>query len=73
MRDDNAGDGVQDPAQRVGDHRLGVHVQRGQGVVQHEDLRRGEDGPRQRKPLPLSAGQAHTLLTDRVSSPNGRS
>ena len=46
------------------DDGLGVHVERRQRVVEHQDLRRGEDRPGQRKPLPLPAGQAHALLAD---------
>jgi hypothetical protein len=64
MRDHDAGHGVQHPAQRLLDDGLGVHVECGQRVVKHEDPGGGEDGPRQRQPLPLAAGQAHALLTD---------
>ncbi len=64
MRHHDAGDVVQHPAQRLLDDGLGVHVERGQRVVEHQDLGRGEDGPRQRQPLPLTAGQAHALLAD---------
>ena len=55
---------MQHPAQRLLDHGLGVHVERRQGVVEHQDLRRGEDRPGQREALPLPAGQAHALLAD---------
>ena len=64
MRDHDARHRVQHPAQRLLDDGLGVHVERGQRVVEHEDLGRGEDGPRQRQPLPLPAGQAHALFAD---------
>ena len=47
VRDDDAGHRVQHPAQRLLDDGLGVHVERGQGVVEHEDLRarRGSRAP----------------------------
>ena len=44
--------------------RLGVHVQRGQRVVEDQHRRPGQDGPGQRHPLPLAAGQRHALLAD---------
>ena len=52
------------PAQRLGDDGLGVHVERRQRVVEHQDRRRGEQRAGQRKPLPLTTGQAHALLAD---------
>ncbi len=64
MCDDDAGDVVQQAPQRLLDDGLGVHVQRRQGVVEHQDLGCGEDGPSERQPLPLPAGQAHALLAD---------
>ena len=51
------------------DDGLGVHVERGQGVVEHQDLRRGQDRAGQRQPLPLTAGQAHALFADPVFEP----
>ena len=54
----------QQPAQRLGHLRLGVHVQRGQRVVQDQQRRPGQDGPGQRHPLPLAARQGHALLAD---------
>ena len=60
----DAGDRVQHPAQCLLDDGLGVHVERRQGVVEHQNLRRGKDRPGQRKPLPLTAGQAHALFAD---------
>ena len=62
--DDDAGRVDEHPAQRLLDQRLGVDVERRQGVVEHE-----YDGTRQhrtgeREPLPLTAGERHPLLAD---------
>ena len=51
-------------AQRLLDELLGVHVERGQRVVEHQDPRPREHGPGEREPLPLAAGQRHALLAD---------
>ena len=55
---------AQHPAQRLLDELLGVHVERGEGVVEDQDARLGEHGAGQREPLPLAAGQRHALLAD---------
>ena len=52
------------PAQRLLDQRLGVHVERGERVVEHQDARPGQHRPGQREPLALTAGQGHALLAD---------
>ena len=52
-----------DASERLLDQLLGVHVERGQGVVEDEH-RPGEDGPRQGEPLPLPAGERQALLAD---------
>lgn len=51
-------------AQGFLDQRLGVHVERGQRVVEHEDARIGQHRTGEREPLPLPTGQAHPLLAD---------
>lgn len=51
-------------AQGFLDQGLGVHVERGQRVVEHEDARIGQRRTGEREPLPLPAGQAHPLLAD---------
>ena len=50
--------------QRLLDPGLGVDVQRGQRVVQHQHLRVADHRPGQRQPLPLAAGQRQALLAD---------
>ena len=72
MRDQNAGDGVQDLAQLVGDQRLGLHVKRRQGVVENQNRRAGNDRACQGEPLPLPAGQAGALLADAGVEPEGQ-
>ena len=52
------------PAQRLLDERLGLDVERGERVVEHEHARAAEHGPGEREPLPLAAGQRHPLLAD---------
>ena len=64
MRDDDAGGVAQHPPQRRLDERLGVHVERGQGVVEDQDARPREHRAGEREPLPLAAGQRHALLAD---------
>ena len=64
MCDNNSGDRAEYPAQRFGDRRLGVDVECGQGVVEHQNARPRQNRSGQRQPLTLSAGQAHPLLAD---------
>ena len=61
---DDAGDVGQHPAQGLLDQRLGVDVQRGQRVVEHQHGRPRQHRPGQRQALALAAGQAHALLAD---------
>ncbi len=62
--DHQGGGGAQHLAQRLLDQRLGVHVERGERVVQHQELRVADDRAGQRQALPLAAGQAQALLAD---------
>ncbi len=55
---------AQHPAQRLLDELLGVHVERGQGVVEDQDPRAGQHRAGQGEPLALAAGQRHPLLAD---------
>ena len=64
MGHDQAGRVGEHAAQRLLDELLGVHVERRERVVEDEDARLGEHGPRQGEPLPLAAGQRHALLAD---------
>ena len=67
---DDRRDVGQHPAQRLLDQRLGVDVERGQRVVEHQHGRPGQHRAGQRQPLALAAGQAHALLADaRVQAP----
>ena len=59
-----AGDAGEHPAQGLLDQRLGVDVERGQRVVEHQHGGPGQHRAGQRQPLPLAAGQAHALLAD---------
>ena len=61
---DEPGGAAEDPAQRLLDELLGVHVERGEGVVEDEDPWLGEDGPGQRETLPLAAREGVPLLAD---------
>ena len=64
MGHDQAGRVGQHAAQRLLDQLLGVHVERGERVVEDEHARLREHGPRQGETLPLAAGQGHALLAD---------
>ena len=72
VRDDQAGRGGEHPAQRLLDQLLGVHVQRGERVVEDQDLGLGEDRAGQREPLPLAAGEGEALLADAGVEPPGQ-
>ncbi len=61
---DQRGGVGEDPAQRGLHGGLRVHVQRGQRVVQHEELGPPDHRAGQREPLPLAAGEAEALLAD---------
>jgi hypothetical protein len=52
---DDAGHAAQHALQRRLHQRLGVDVERGQGVVEHEHRWSGEHRPGQGEPLPLPA------------------
>ena len=64
MGHDQPGGVGEHPLQRLLDQLLGVHVERGQGVVEDQDLRLREHGAGQRQPLPLAAGERQALLAD---------
>ena len=51
-------------AERAAHLLLGVHVQRGQRIVEYQHGRPGQDGAGQRDALALPAGQRHALLPD---------
>ena len=72
MRDDDAGGVGEHAAQRLLDELLGVHVERGQGVVEHEDPRPRQHRPGEREALPLAAGERHALLADPGVEPPGQ-
>ena len=59
-------------AQPGQDRRLHPRVDRAGGVVQDQQPRPAGQGPGQREPLPLTAGQAGAALPTTVSSPSGR-
>ena len=50
--------------QRFLDQRLGVHVECGERVVEHEHPRPADDGPGEREPLALAARERQPLLAD---------
>lgn len=64
VRHHQRGGGAEHLAQGLLDQRLGVHVQRGQRVVQHEEGGVADHGPGQGQPLPLTTRQAQALLAD---------
>ena len=61
---DERGHAVEHAAQRRLDQLLGVDVERGERVVEHDDLWPRQDRPGQRDALPLPARQRHALLAD---------
>ena len=72
VRDHEGGRGLQHVCQRCGHLCLGVNVQRGQRVVEQQDLWPRQDGAGQRYSLPLTAGQCHALLADPGIEPPGQ-
>ena len=62
--DEQRGAALRERAQRVVDRLLGGGVDRGGGVVEHQDPRVGEHRPGQRDPLPLAAGEREPALAD---------
>ena len=64
MRDDERGGRCEHPAQTGLDARLGVDIECRERVVEHEHRRVRRDGPGEREPLPLPAGEREALLAD---------
>ena len=62
--DQDGGPVLGDPVQRRVDRRLGGRVDGAGRIVQHEHPRVGEQGPGQREPLALSAGQGQPAFAD---------
>ena len=60
------------PAQAVEDGALGLGVDIGKGVVEHQDGGIDKDGARHRDPLPLAPGQGCSTLTDGGREPLGQ-
>ena len=69
MRHDECGGAGQHPPERLLDLRLGLHVQRRQGIVEHEHPRTSEHGAGEREALPLPTGQRQALLADARGQP----
>ena len=70
VRDHDAGGLGEHVPQCFLDQRLGVYVESGQGVVQHQYSGLGEHCAGQSEPLALTARQRHALLTDpRLQAP----
>ena len=64
MRHNQRGGGLQDRAQGILDHLLGVHVEGAEWVIQHQHLRLGGHRASQGEALALTTAEAHALLTD---------
>ena len=56
MRDDEGRAPRTQPAQAILDHLLTLAVERRRRLIENEDARIGEDGARDRDPLPLPTG-----------------
>ena len=64
MCDNDSSDLAEHSAQRFSHRRLGMNIQRGKSVVEHQYGGPDQDCPGQRQPLTLTTGQAHALLSD---------
>ena len=62
LRDDEGGAARQQPAQGIVNQLLGVRIDAGGGVVEDQDARIHQNGPRNGDPLPLAAGQSYAAL-----------
>ena len=64
VRDDERRAALAQAPQAVLDHRLALAVEARRGLVEDEDARVGEDGPRDRDALALAAGELDAALAD---------
>ena len=55
----------------VEDRALGDGVERGRGVVEHEDRGAGDEGAGQGQPLPLATGEGHAPIAETGVQPLG--